>query len=45
MNLKVRVCFTLIPCREIENPKEELIDNKGETIHIYNKSDEYGSIG
>ena len=40
-------------CREIENSKEELIDNKGETIHthtyththIYNKSDGYVSIG
>jgi len=45
MDFRVRVYFTLIPCREIENPKEELIDNKGETIHIYNKSDRYGSIG
>jgi len=42
---RVRVSLTLIPCREIENPKKELIDNKGETIHIYNKSDEYESIG
>ena len=35
MDFRVRVYFTLIPCREIENAKEELIDNKGETIHIY----------
>jgi len=41
---RVKVYFALIPCREIENLKEKLIDNKRETIHIYNKSDVYGSI-
>jgi len=34
-----------LQCRDIENLKEELIDNKGEIIHIYNKSDGYGFIG
>jgi len=44
-DFRVRVFFTLIPCREIENPKKRLFDNKGETIHIHNKSDGYVSIG
>jgi len=44
MDFRVRVYFALLPRREIEDPKEELIDNKEETIHIYNKSDRYRSI-
>jgi len=43
--LRVRISLILISCREIENPKKELIDNKRETIHIYNKNDGCGSIG
>ena len=34
---RVRIFLALIPCKEIENPKKELIDNKRETIHIYNE--------
>jgi len=45
MDFRVRIYFALISCREIENPKEELIDNKGEIIHIYNKSDGMGQLG
>ena len=45
MDFRDRVYFALIPYREIENPIDELIDNKEETMHIYNKSDGYGSIG
>ena len=44
VNFRDRVSVTLIPYREIETQKE-LIDNKIETIHIYNKNDGYESIG
>ena len=37
--MRIRVSLALIPCKEIENSKKELIDDKGETIHIYNKND------
>ena len=43
--LRVRIYLALKPWRKIENLKKELIDNKGETIHIYNKNDGYESVG
>ena len=41
INFRVRVSLALIPYKE----EKELIDNKEETIRIYNKNDGYGSIG
>jgi len=47
------VSLALIPCRKIENPKKELTNNKGETIHththihthIYNRVMGMGLLG
>jgi len=44
LSLKTVACVSGMRQRN-RNPQKEFIDNKGETIHIYNKNDGYESIG